>query len=362
MGATTGIAWTEATWNPIRGCSKVSAGCDHCYAMHTAYRFAGEGQPYEGLATRVNGRPAWTNRIAYIREHLADPLRWTRPRRIFVNSTSDLFHPGVDDEYLAQIFAIMALAPQHTFQVLTKRPERMASWVTAGAEPTRAHVRSFLDQATSGATAAGARAGVRRTLASLFPTLGAVTGLETAVAALTSWPLPHVWLGVSVEDQKAAVTRIPHLLATPAAVRFLSCEPLLGPVTLDTIACRSPYHHAPGSLNALTGEWWPVLGLQPGVEAAQRLADDARIAWLIVGGESGPGARGMDPDWADDLRRQCASACVPFFFKQAGAILARTWRCTDPKGEKPAEWPAAFRVQDYPVVRAVTYEEIPHER
>ena len=212
------IEWTDATWNPVTGCTQVSPGCAHCYAKTFAERFRGvPGHPYErGFDLQL--RP----------ERLDQPLRWSKPRTIFVNSMSDLFHRDVPDDYVRKVFGVMEAASQHRFQVLTKQAERLA------------------------------------TLAPSLP-----------------WPA-HVWMGVSVENQRWT-SRIDYLRETPATVKFLSCEPLLGPLELD-----------------LEG-----------------------IDWVIVGGESGPGARPMEPDWARGVRNQCVEASVPFFFKQWGAHDAR---------------------------------------
>lgn len=213
------IEWTDATWNPVRGCTKVSPGCAHCYAETFAERFRGvPGHPYEqGFDLRL------------VPEKLPEPLRWRRPRMIFVNSMSDLFHKDVPDDYIVDVARVMHLARWHTFQVLTKRSERL-----------RDLLRSKL-----------------------------------AFAAQE----PHIWWGVSVEDRKYGLPRVAHLRQTPAAVRFLSIEPLLedlGTIDLDG------------------------------------------IAWVIVGGESGAGARPMLRPWVHSLRRQCRLARVPFFFKQWG--------------------------------------------
>ena len=207
------IEWTEATWNPVTGCTQISPGCAHCYALTFAERFRGvPGHPYEnGFDLQL--RP----------ERLEQPLRWKKPRTIFVNSMSDLFHPDVPQDYIQQVFEVMEAADRHRFQVLTKRSERLAE---------------------------------------LAPSL--------------SWP-SNVWMGVSVENQRFAC-RVDDLREVPATVRFLSCEPLLGALDLD-----------------LHG-----------------------IHWVIAGGESGPGARAMSPDWVRGVRDQCASADVPFFFKQWG--------------------------------------------
>ena len=208
------IEWTEATWNPVTGCTQLSPGCAHCYAKRLAERFRGvPGHPYE-RGFDVVLRP----------ERLEQPLRWRRPRTIFVNSMSDLFHESVGADFVAAVFDVMARARWHTFQVLTKRP-----------------------------------------------------GRACALAPSLPWPA-HVWLGVSVENQRWT-TRVDALRGIPARVRFLSCEPLLGPLDLD-----------------LRG-----------------------VHWVIAGGESGPRARPMRPEWARAVRDQCLAAGVPFFFKQWGA-------------------------------------------
>ena len=278
MSTVTGIEWTDATWNPIRGCSRVSEGCRNCYAEKVAYRFSGHGQPYEGLVrVDVAGerKPEWSGQVRFVENHLLDPLRWKEPRRIFVNSMSDLFHSFVSLDVIDRIFSVMARVPKHTFQVLTKRPERMQAYMS---DP-RTNVRISQQ--------AGMRLHEHR------------------------WPLPNVWLGVSVEDQKAADVRIPLLLQTPCAVRFISAEPLLGPVRLTGV------HNDEYDLDYLTGE----LIETDLYSRRERLFYSERISWVIVGGESGPGARPMHPDWARSLRDQCVRARVPFFFKQWGDYL-----------------------------------------
>ncbi len=271
MSSTTAIEWTDATWNPVRGCSRISPGCggpNHqggCYAEKIAARFSGPGQPFEGFAKRTAHGGAWTGKMALVDDMLTLPLRWRKPRRIFVNSMSDLFHENLPDEAIDKVFAIMALAPQHTFQVLTKRANRMRAYCSGLAQqPER--LGCHVDP---------------RDRKTITKTLHAV-------------PLPNVWLGVSVEDQPCADERIPDLLATPAAIRFLSCEPLLGPVELRDI--------------------------EDGIDVLRRRSG-ARIDWIIAGGESGPGARPAHPDWFRSLRDQCTAAGVPFFFKQWGEFV-----------------------------------------
>ncbi len=242
MSDKTDIEWTDATWNPVTGCTEVSDGCTHCYAKTFAERWRGTPGHYFERGFDVQLRP----------DKRDQPLRWKKPRKIFVNSMSDLFHDQVPDEYIAKVFAVMASAPQHTFQLLTKRHGRMRSLLTADYFRTE-----VLCQTAALAEDHGDRGG----------------------RYMPYWPLPNVWLGVSAENALWAKIRGDALRETPAAVRFFSCEPLLGPI---------------GDLD-LTG-----------------------IDWVIVGGESGPGARPMHPDWARSLRDQCTAVGVPFLFKQHG--------------------------------------------
>lgn len=301
-----GIAWTDQTWNPTRGCSRVSAGCTHCYAEGVAGRFSGEGQPYNGLAVLDDRGARWTGKVVLVEKHLEDPLRWRRPRRIFVNSMSDLFHEALDVETIARVFAVMALAPRHVFQVLTKRAERMRELVSDGT--FRAEVWAARDAMLD----AGVRCEGKFTHhVEREPHDGnriVISDYEPGPA----FPLRNVWLGVSVEHQDAAEKRIPHLAATPAAVRFLSCEPLIGPVDLK------PWLEPPFAPNALD--------------------------WIIVGGESGPGARYMAPEWARAIVKQCREAGVAPFVKQLGVELGGKDHDnidTFPADLQVREWPRA---------------------
>lgn len=272
MGDRSAIEWTDATWNPVRGCARVSTGCEHCYAERVAARFSGIGQPYAGLIhPHTHG---WNGKIKLVPEMLDQPLRWKRPRRIFVNSMSDLFHENVPDDFIDRVFAVMALAPQHMFQVLTKRPDRMRNYLF---DPLRNTAIKMAAERLLGESddRGDDRASLR--IIDAWP-----DDFE-----LPQLPLQNVWLGVSVENQATADERIPLLLHSPAAVHFLSCEPLLGPISLDA---------------------WPIYGPER----------EQLLNWIIVGGESGVGARPMHPDWARSLRDQCAAARVPFFFKQWG--------------------------------------------
>lgn len=230
MATNTSIEWTEATWNPVRGCSRVSLGCENCYAERMAHRFSGVGKPYYGLTKRSASGPKWTGKIRLVPEALTQPSRWRIPRVIFVNSMSDLFHAGVPERFIHAVFQEMSTANWHTFQILTKRPDRALA---------------------------------------LSPDL--------------PWPR-NVWLGTSVETQ-AYTGRIELLRPIPAAIRFLSLEPLLGPIRLPSLR---------------------------------------GINWVIVGGESGPGARPMEESWVAAIQRSCKTAAVPFFFKQWGGVRKKS--------------------------------------
>lgn len=304
----TAIEWTDVTWNPVVGCTKVSAGCTHCYAIRVAHRLeTAFRQPvYEGLTrTLPDGSRNWTGTVRCLPERLQQPLKWAQPRRVFVNSMSDLFHEGVPDEFLDQVFGTMALATAHTFQVLTKRPERMLSYIQRLGKRLEAEFPYL--QAVGRPDGVGHRVVVR-------------WGDGSALANELSWPLTNVWLGVSVEDQAAADERIPLLLETPAAVRFLSCEPLLGPIRLENVLCGCDGAD-------------PVVCPRCG---GRGLLDTLRmgVSWVIVGGESGPHHRPMDPGWARSLRDQCQERGAAFLFKQWGGptpkaggreLDGRTW-------------------------------------
>lgn len=320
MGDKSKIEWTDATWNPIVGCSVISPGCTNCYAMKMAARIEamsdgrhaaivgarGIGMShYTGTTQPSKAGPVWTGKLVLAPEDvLTKPLSWKRPRKIFVNSMGDLFHENVPDEWIDRVFAVMALCPQHTFQVLTKRAERMCKYLS------------------------GAEARVTMATMSAAPIGFDVSYLGITImpgANMKRWPLPNVWLGVSAEDQTRADERIPHLLETPAAIRFVSAEPLLGPINFENI--RESAH---SGFHSLAGLW-------VGPDNEHRLCDS--LDWIIVGGESGPNARPMHPDWARSIRDQCQGAGVPFFFKQWGEwapgecakhLMTRT--------EQTAEW------------------------
>lgn len=257
MAENSKIEWTDYTWNPITGCSVVSPGCTNCYAMRLAGTRLKHHPSRKGLTQPSKAGPVWTGEVRLNEQWLDQPIRWKRPRKIFVCAHGDLFHENVPEEWIDKAYARMALARHHIYQVLTKRPERAHGYLTRDGVD---HAGKPMDS-----PGMGTRDGIRRVMVD--------TGLYDG---LDDWPLPNVWLGVSVENA-AHMERIDDLRRTPAAVRFLSLEPLLGPL--------------------------PALNLEG-------------IHWVIVGGESGPGARPMHPDWARDLRDQCQAAGVPFFMKQ----------------------------------------------
>lgn len=224
--ADTSIEWTDATWNPVAGCTIMSAGCTNCYAMRMAARLEAMGvDKYRGLTRKSGGRAKWTGVLRLDEAALSVPEKWSKPRNVFVNSMSDLFHPDVPSDFIGRVWEVMKRTPRHTYQILTKRPDRMAEVLSSGFEV-----------------------------------------------------LPNVWLGASVEDDRV-IHRLDELRQVPAAIRFVSFEPLIGSV-------------ADGRLDG--------------------------IHWAIVGGESGPNARPMDPEWIDEIFDMCTDAGAAFFFKQWG--------------------------------------------
>jgi protein gp37 len=284
MSDGTKIEWTDATWNPITGCSVVSAGCKHCYAMKLAGTRMRNHPSRAGLTISTKAGPVWNGETRINHDWLTQPLEWKRPRMIFVCAHGDLFHESVSDTTIAGIFGIMAASPHHTFQVLTKRARRAEIWFN-----------SYMSHNNAGAILHEAAKGL----------MGYDHPKRPGIDMHQRWPLPNVWLGVSVEDQEAANERIPQLLQCPAAVRFLSCEPILGRIDL----CE------------LLGMWWnQTMQCWEGVgrEINRHRDGRPRIGWVIAGGESGHGARIMHSSWIRSLRDQCVGAGVPFFFKQWG--------------------------------------------
>lgn len=309
----TKIQWTQgddgsagATWNPFRGCRRVSPGCKNCYAEAIAARFSKPGMPYHGFATMTPSGPRWTGKVGLISSKLEEPIHWKKPRRIFVCSMSDLFYEEATADMIQAVVDVMMRAPQHTYIVLTKRAERLAE---------------------------------------LLPHMRLPGGMKWG-----DRPPEHVWVGVSVEDPDA-VSRVPFLLKTPAAVRFLSVEPLLAPVDI------TPH----------LSEWGPGHVADQIENAGVRRVATPRLDWVIVGGESGDEARSMDLEWALKIVRDCKKADVPVFVKQLGArpIMRETLpglcgrgrgadgicEMRDAKGGDPEEWPTELRVREFPKSR-----------
>lgn len=359
------IEWTDRTWNPVRGCSIVSDGCKNCYAMKQAHRFSGKGQPYEGLTKLTSRGPVWTGAARFVPKVLAAPLSWKKPQRVFVNSMSDLFHDDVTNEQIAAVFAVMAACPQHTFQILTKRPLRMRQWFEWIAQQADHLVEGAGVEPPSGYAEATACQMIAR-MKGLLPR-GWTSESYEATGELP-WPLPNVWLGVSVENQDVITGRqgrIFHLIDVPAAVRFLSIEPLLGPVDLTRIEMfraggedgKDPY--MPGvHYDALRS-----LFVEPDE------LHETPIDWVIVGGESGPGARVCDVEWVESVVKQCAAAGTPVFVKQLGAksstgptgnfrtgpngkrqFQVALLPLADRKGGDIREWPEHLQVRQFPTV------------
>ncbi len=294
----TNISWTDKVWNPVVGCSRVSAGCENCYAETFANRLEAMGQArYKGLTVIGKHGARWTGEVRQVPEVLAAPLGWRKGLRVFVNSMSDLFHEAVPFEYVAAVFGVMSACPQHKFQVLTKRPERALeffAWVdkrgTDGEsmfpdDPREWRIHQLLNVSS------------RKAGADVWSHRGG------------QWPLPNVHLGVSVEDQRRADERIPILLRCPAAVRWVSAEPLLGPISMwadDEGVLRGPGVVVSGGMTPSTPDN-PPEGYDdsyPGLD------------WVVVGGESGAGHRPADPAWIDSIVSQCTAVGVPVFVKQ----------------------------------------------
>lgn len=345
------IEWTDATWNPVTGCTRVSPGCDHCYAVTMTHRLEGmersrrprngtedgcsakPSEKYTGL-TVMNGRgDRHFNGVVRCHEDaLSIPMGWKKPKRIFVNSMADLFHKDVPFEFIDRVFAMMAMCPHHTFQVLTKRPERMAEYLD----------RPWVDMADG---RRGLRDSINRAAFELTVGRHVFPTSSLGMNDHPGWPLRNVWLGTSVERQQEADERIPHLMKCPAAVRFLSCEPLLGPV----------------DLNLKTIDDWDGPGL------------NTRVDWVIVGGESGPGARPCNIAWIRSIVEQRKAAGVPCFVKQLGARptsfrdeecpmkwnwddggenIERWYKPINKKGGDMAEWPEDLRVREMPCLQS----------
>lgn len=302
MADSSKIEWTEATWNPITGCTVLTPGCTNCYAMRLAGTRLRNHQSRKGLTKLTKAGPVWNGEVRFNEQWLDQPLRWARPRMIFVCAHGDLFHESIPDEWIDKVFAIMALSSRHTFQVLTKRAERMRETVKRIGTSI-----SFLEPHAR-ALGYSLQWDVPRDLP--VPFAGKTMGL-------VSWPLRNVWLGVSCERQKEADERIPSLLDTPATIRFISAEPLLD--TLDLARYLLPTMHLAPAKKSMSAEGKKAVSAL-GRAAVKRMGG-ALLDWVIIGGESGPKYRPMDETWAASILRQCNAANVAAFMKQmAGKV------------------------------------------
>lgn len=334
MSGKTGIAWSDMTWNPTIGCKRVSAGCDHCYAfqLHDQRHIAWKRGRWNSAPTQYH---LPFSKVQLMPERIEDPLHWRKPRRVFVNSMSDLFHEDVPGSFINQVWNTMFNARHHTYQILTKRPERLLEW-------TRTK------------------------------------------AAYTHWPIEDIWpdwiwLGVSVENQQAADERIPLLLQTPAAVRFLSCEPLLGPVDLVPwlkLGWVCELCHRRDTSRSLPDGWELVLqsavchecrelarvngGIMNAYGGMFAQGPDPRpwrsgLHWIIVGGESGAHSRPMDLAWVESLVEQCQYPHLPVFVKQLGTVWAKASHAKEHHGGDIVEWPEALRIREFPQTREAVH-------
>ena len=414
MTQTTKIQWTEKNWNPVRGCRRVSEGCRNCYAEKMAGRFCGADQPYDGIVERTKKGARWTGEGKFITEKLDEPLRLRKPSMIFVNSMSDLFFEEFTFSQIAAVFGVMAAASEHTFQVLTKRPERAVeffAWLERHADDM---AELYPDDSKDWRRGNMIRAAALN-----------ATHHKKLTEVVEQWPLPNVWIGVSAENQDTANERVPLLLELPAAVRFVSAEPLLGPIdlspwmppTLPTPIEEAPETWAdwewdgwvPDDVRAMIEKFWSDFGRKPkhylrdclhqrsapyGMRGTVQttldrklvtgrwihrwnnmgsIVDDEgkshctsipsnlfspsaprssyqRIKWVIAGGESGPGARACSPEWIESIAKQCDAAGVACFVKQLGSVWSKQNSADDRKGGEPDEWPEELRVRQMPEV------------
>lgn len=324
MADNTKIQWSQATWNVVTGCTRVSEECTNCYIERTPpFRMAHRkfDGPQIGATTGVLLHP----------QRLGLPLKWRKPRMVFVNSLSDMFHEQVPTEFIAKTFAVMSQTPRHTYQLLTKRPGRMRSLLSSEA---------FVEQ-------------VQQAIDAMFD------DPDEQHIPDAGWPLPNVWVGVSAGSQKWADIRIPALLDTPAAVRWISAEPLLGPIDLHgPISERGDRRR----LNYWIGTGRPFFPPgEPGSMMSGPISEKPTLDWVVCGGESGPGSRPMDLEWVRSIVGQCQDAKVPVFVKQLGAVWAKDARygvrtvaaVGDSKGGECEYWPEDLRVREFPQTAGV---------
>lgn len=316
MADKSNIGWTDATWNCLYGCSRVSPGCEHCYAERHCHRFSGEGERHEGLTVLRKKGPVWTGKIDLAYHRLFEPFKWSNPRKIFVNSLSDVFHENVPFDFVKAMYGVMACSPHHVFQLLTKREDRMAEFYA----DMDVRVQSLGGRAAVWECLYWAGQAVRQLHAEGKLTKGQANRYLQRLEVVpihAVWPLPNVWLGVSTENDEMLNRRVPKLFECEAAVHWISAEPLL-----SALPSLSKY--------------------------LVRDANGRRVDWVVAGGESGPDARAMALEWATGARDACAEHGVPFMMKQLGSVLAEQFPGSGTKGTEKEAWPADIRICDYP--------------
>ena len=332
MSAKTHIAWTStvhpdgavtpgATWNCLTGCNRDGPDCEGCYAEFEAGTRMKNVASYAGTTRMTSDGPRWTGKVNLLHEKLDLPIRWQRPRMIFVNSMSDVFHKNVPFDFIDHMYAVMAVCPRHRFQILTKRGDRMVEYYES--DPAE-RIRDIADKLES----------------SRAPALERWTEYGQDFVDLKAWPLPNVWAGISAGDQETANRRVPYLLLIPAAVHWVSYEPSIGRLDLTKLDAGSAGHKDLYWINALTGRQ----------DDMGRPCRDlpGKVDWVVAGGESGSKARPSEYDWYRSMRDDCSKAGVPFFMKQVGAQLAQAGGMKHRAGADPEEWPDDLRVRQFP--------------
>jgi protein gp37 len=349
----TKIQWTDATWSPVTGCTRVTwpnraaSGCDHCYAflLHDT-RHAAKRQGKAVVGAQYD-RPF--SQVQLLPDRLYQPVRWRRPRRVFLTSMGDLFHPDVPDEYLALLWAVMAITPRHTYQVLTKRPDRAATLLRGPqfVSLMRAALYSMLGMNHGLANVRMVGAPDVVTAPMIEPAPLPRTQRDHLTRAVFSgygrkwkapglpWPLPNVWLGTSIEHQQALTERWKHLANAPAVTRFYSMEPQLDAIDLSPVLRLSATITEDGPI------WHTPKDTLP-----------RPVNWVIVGGESGPRARVFQPAWVRQTIAQCAAAGVPVFVKQLGSVWGKANASRHTHGGEIEDWPADLRVREFPAMTA----------
>lgn len=334
MALHTSIEWTDWTWNLGGGCTEVGPDCANCYAKRLIATRLKHQPRYRGLASMVNGKPRWSNEVRFFEDRLEQPLRHRLPSRIFVNALTDLFHPGYHDEEIAQAIATIALAHWHTFQLLTKHPDRMRGLFSS--QLFRELVNPFVEELAFKLTDPH-----NRRTDDLRATAPDVLDDE-------DWPLPNLHCGTSAGNQDCLEERLPHLLRTPATLRFLSLEPLLGLIDLT---------------GHLYGRAQPCDGCPKDADCScgfstRGALGEPAIDWVIVGGESGDRARPCAVEWIRSIVAQCRDARVPVFVKQLGSQAydenGNDIGLGDRKGGEMSEWPEDLRIREFPHVETVS--------